>query len=80
MKVHELEATNLVQSPMEDDALELWHHYLGHLNVKSARSLQNMMSGMNLGNFSCLTSSLLCEACIEGKQHGVVFPNEGKNK
>ena len=75
-----MEVTNLVQSPMEDDALELWHHNLGHLNLKSVHSLQNMMSGINLGKFSCPTSSLFCEACIEGTQHGVVFPNEGKNK
>ena len=32
---------------------------------------------MNLGKFSCPTSSLLCEACIESKQHRTVFPNEG---
>ena len=36
------------------------------------------MSGMNIGKFSCLTSSLFCEAYIEDKQHRIVFPNEGR--
>ena len=77
VKVHEAEATNLVQSPTGDGALELWHRCLGHLNVKGVHTLQNMVSGMNLGKFSCPTSSLFCEACIEGKQHRVAFSNEG---
>ena len=32
------EAANLVQSPTEDGALELWHRRLGHLNVKGVHT------------------------------------------
>ena len=78
MKVHGADAANLVQSPIGDGALELWHRRLGHLNVKDVHMLQNMVSDMNLGKFNCPTSSLFWEACIEGKQHRVAFPNEGE--
>ena len=40
--------------------------------------LQNIVSGMNFDNHPCPTSSLLCEACMEDKQHRVAFPNEGE--
>ena len=39
VKVHEPEAANLMQFPMGDDALELWHGCLGHLNVKGVHIL-----------------------------------------
>ena len=54
--MHEADAANLVQSPTRDDALEFWHHRLGHLNMKGAHMLKNIVSGMNIGNFSCPTS------------------------
>jgi hypothetical protein len=47
--VHKAKAANLVQSPVGDDALHLWHCPLGHLNVKISQILQNTVSGMNLG-------------------------------
>jgi len=31
---------------------------------------------MNLGEMTCLTLPLICKACIEGKQHRIVFPND----
>ena len=34
MKVHESDVAKLVQSPLEYDALKLWHRRLGHLSVK----------------------------------------------
>ena len=60
---------------MKDESLKFWHRRLGHLNVKSVHIFENMVSGMNFGEFSCPTSSLLCKACIERKQHRVAFPN-----
>jgi transposase InsO family protein len=36
-----------------------------------------MVSGMNLGNMPCPTSSFVCERCIEGKQHCKPFPRDG---
>lgn len=76
-KMYEVDATNLVQCPTEDDALEPWYHQLGHLNVKDIHRLQNMMSDMNVGKF---TSSLLYEACVEGKQHKTVFMNKREDE
>lgn len=73
MKVHKTEIANLVQFPMEDDTLKLWHRRLGHLNMNIVHILQNMMSGMNLGNFFCSASLSLCETYIEGKQYRVCF-------
>ena len=66
VKVYEVEAANLVQFPTGDGVLKLWHRRLGYLNLKGVHTLQNIVSGMNLGKFSCPTSSLLCKACIEG--------------
>jgi len=76
-KVHGADAAHLVQSPTGDGGLELWHRRLGHLNEKGVRMLQSMVSGMNLGKPSSPTTSLVCEPCIEGKQHRAAFPNEG---
>ena len=50
IKVHGAVPTNLVQTLNKDHALEFWHHYYRHLNMKSVHVLQNMISGMNLGN------------------------------
>lgn len=50
IKVHGAVPTNLVQTLNKDHALEFWHHYYRHLNMKSVHILQNMISGMNLGN------------------------------
>lgn len=50
-KMHKVDATNLMQSPVGDDALELYHRHLGYLNVKGIYKLQNMVSGVNYGNF-----------------------------
>jgi hypothetical protein len=66
-KVCEMHVANVAQTSTIDGALELWHRRLGHLNVKGVHALQNMVSGMNLGNMPCPTSSFVCEGCIEGK-------------
>ncbi len=76
-KVCEMHVANLAQTSTIDGALELWHRRLGHLNIKGVHALQNMVSGMNLGNMPCPTSSFVCEGCIEGKQHCKPFPSDG---
>jgi len=76
-KVCEMNVANVAQTSTIDGALELWHRRLGHLNIKGVHALQNMVSGMNLGNMPCPTSSFLCEGCIEGKQHCKPFPSDG---
>jgi hypothetical protein len=76
-KVCEMHVANVAQTSTIDGALELWHRRLGHLNVKGVHALQNMVSGMNLGNMPCPTSSFVCEGCIEGKQHRKPFPSDG---
>ncbi len=72
--VCEMHVTNLAQNSTIDGALELWHRRLGHLNIKGVHAFQNMVSGLNLGNTPCPTSSIVCEGCIEGKQHCKPFP------
>jgi transposase InsO family protein len=76
-KVCEMHVANVAQTSIIDGALELWHRRLGHLNIKGVHALQNMVSGMNLGNMPCPTSSFVCEGCIEGKQHRKPFPSDG---
>lgn len=78
VNVNKADATNLVQSPMGDDMLELWHRRLSHLYLKGVHILQNMVTDMNLGKFSCPTYSLLYKTCIEGKQHRDTFPNKSR--
>ncbi len=74
-KVCEVHVANVAQT--STIALVLWHRRLGHLNIKGMHALQNMVSGMNLGNMPCPTSSFVCEGCIEGKQHRKPFPSDG---
>jgi transposase InsO family protein len=76
VKVHGIDAANLVQSNEGDGGLQLWHRSLGHLNKKCVRTLRSMVTGIDLTQVSC-SSPLVCEACIEGKQHWLSFPTEG---
>ena len=73
--VYAADVANLAQASTNQAALELWHRRLGHLNVASVHALQNLVSGMNLGPRP--SSSLICEGCIEGKQHRATFPSNG---
>lgn len=77
LKVHKIDAANLVQFPTGDGALIFWHRGLGHLNLKDIYIFQNMVSGMNLDKVTCPTFLLLCKACIGGKQHRAMFFNKG---
>lgn len=82
-KVHWAYSANLVQSPTEDGALEVWQCHLGHLNVKSVHTLQSMESSMYLGKFSyphiivALRSMHLKKKKKKTKHKGV-FPNKGE--
>ena len=71
--VHEVDAVDLVQLWERDGVLELQHHRLGHLNVKSVRALQSIVNGINPGKILCPTSLLICEECIEYKQHMPIY-------
>lgn len=73
VKVHKAEAASLVQFPTWDNIFELWTCRLGDLNGKNINTLQNIVSGMNIGKLSCPTFFLLCVVCIEGKEHRVLF-------
>jgi transposase InsO family protein len=74
-KVHEADAANIAQSSSKVGATELWHRRLGHLNVRSVRFLQSMVSGMTLGKDEA--SMPFCEGCVQGKQHRAPFPKDG---
>lgn len=75
MNVHKMDAVRLVQYLMEHDAFKLWHRCLEHLNVKGFYVLQKMVSDVNFNYVFCLICLLLCKACINDKQHKVVFLN-----
>ena len=60
-----------------EHSLELWHKRLGHLNVKSVKTLQSMVGGMQVTKGTC---DLSCEACIEGKQTRPPFPSDGARR
>lgn len=76
--MYEANASHLAQLLKKNDTIELWHRWLEHLNLKNIHVIQSFDSDMNLGQILCPKSSLICEACIEGKQHRVAFPKDGK--
>jgi hypothetical protein len=57
-------------------AHELGHSLPGHLKVKNVPTLQSSVISMNLNQIHFLTSSLICNQCIENKQHMAAFPNK----
>lgn len=76
-KVHGVDTVNLIQLSKKDGVLELWHWSRGHFNLKSVRALQSMVNDMNLESFISIVFSLVCEVCIEGKSHKIIFTNNG---
>ena len=74
-ELHGAHSTNLENSRAGGDSVELWHHRLGHLDVRSIYALQSMVKGINLGKTSPPTTSLVCEACTEGKQYAAKWGN-----
>ena len=57
-----------------------WHRRLGHLKVKSVKTLYGMVSGMDLPQQHVGPSSFICECCTEGKQQQLPFPIEGATR
>ena len=58
----------------------LWHQRMGHLNMKSVKELESMVSGMDLEDTDEGRSYLPCEACIQGKQTRVPFSTQGMSR
>ncbi len=79
-KVHTSESVALAQSSSKDDKLGLWHRRLGHLNIKSVKTLRGMVSGMDLLQSHVDPSSFICEGCIEGKQQRLPFVGEAATR
>jgi len=44
------ESTALAHFTSDDDILALWHHQLGHLNIKSVKHMNGMVSDMDIQN------------------------------
>jgi hypothetical protein len=59
----------------EVDSLELWHHRLEHLDVKSIYALQSMVKGINVDKTSPPTTTLVCKACTVGNQYAAKWGN-----
>jgi transposase InsO family protein len=79
-KVHSKESAALAHSNLKDDKLALWHRRLGHLNIKSVKTLRGMVSGMDLHQLKVDASTFTCEGCIEGKQQRLPFAGEGATR
>ena len=70
----------LAQGSAHEDLVELWHRRLGHLNMKSMKSLQHIVKGLNLSSCKHDWSSMVCKGCIEGKQARQPFPKDGATR
>ena len=68
-------SADVVHSSVGGDSVELWHHRLGHLDVRSIYALQTMVKNINLGKTSLPVTTLVCEACTEGKQYAAKWGN-----
>ena len=71
------EMSSLVHSDGNLYFLELWHKRLGHLNANSVKTLQTMVSGMDVEAAQDDVHSFVCEGCLEGKQTRRPFPMDG---
>ena len=69
MKVCGAYSADFVHSRGRDNSIELWHHQLGHLFVRSIYAPQNMVKDINLGKTSPPIITFICKACTEGKQY-----------
>src|SRR5450631_1333284 len=75
--MHEAETSSLAHSEANSHPLDLWHKRLGHLNANSVKSLQTMVSGMDVQAVPNDVHSFACEGCVQGKQARRPFPTEG---
>jgi hypothetical protein len=63
-EVCEANSADFVHSCVGGDSVELWHHRLGHLNVRSIYALQSMVKGIILGKTSRPVTTLVCEVRV----------------
>ena len=70
----------LTQSSSKDDKLRLWHRRLGHLNVKSVKTLRGTVSGMDLLQSHQDPSPFTYERCIQGKQQRLPFARDAATR
>ena len=49
-------------------SLDFWYKRLGHLNIKSEKILQSMVSGMEVQALQGDMHLFACEGCVKGKQ------------
>ena len=79
-KVNGTSMACVAQGSAHEDLVELWHRRLGHLNVRSMKSLQHIVKGLNLSSCKHDWSSMVCKGCIEGKQARQPFPKDGATR
>jgi len=72
-KVHPSESAALAHCTSDEDILVLLHHRLGHLNIKSVKYVNNMVSCIESINACLSSSSFFCKVCIEGKQQQLLL-------
>ena len=71
------ETSSLAHSEATSHPLELWHKTLGHLNANSVKTLQTMVSGMDVQVVPNDVHSFVCKRCVQGKQARRPFFTEG---
>ena len=52
---------------MDESSLKLWHYRLGHLGTDNIVKLVNDKLAEGMDN--AIKTSVICEACLIGKQH-----------
>ena len=67
-------SANLEHSRAGGDYVKLWHHQLGHLDVRNVYALQSMVKGINLGKTSPV-AILVCEICTDCEQYAAIYGN-----
>lgn len=72
---------NIDRSYSGSGMLELWHHWLRHLNEADVKRLSSKDMANGIGDLSC-GSKNFCEPCIFGKQTRKPFPtgNEARSE
>ncbi|CAL2267030.1 unnamed protein product [Prunus armeniaca] len=69
-----MHASELVLKASVTHCLQTWHKRLGHLNERSMKLLENQ--GMVHGLPHLEQMSVVCDGCMQGKQHRDSFPLE----
>ena len=71
------ETSSLAHSEANSHPLELWHKRLGHFNANSVKSLQTMVSDMDVQAVPNDMHSFAYGGCVYDKQARLLFPTEG---